>query len=447
MRLHHDFDYLDEDALAEADISDGTIHVGDETHELLILPPMTHLKLSTVETLERFVAAGGRVLATILLPTTAFGERELVDVSARIDALFGVDPAATQRDYTTLPGIDTVSRDHPGGGKTTFLRSHALNRQLPRRLQPTAGIPEGPHFLIEEENGESRYWYAPANAEREDLTTVLTAERAEVARALHQAITGLIQPDVVIDNPDVFCLHRVKDDRDLYFLVNSTRKPQSAEITLPGTVQPWLWDPSTTETRPIASSPTAEGATRFRLELPPVGSIFVTTEPSGTSAPELIAASSIEPFVLDGDWEFTAEDDNALVIRDWLATPERPGTEPDAYDALDLDTTGWLPVTMGAWSYQLPAEPERPYPIDVWYRIGFEAPYVPPHLDLVIDGFAGSGWSVYVNGQPVTAQPVRSKIDSQMQSLDITPYVQSGTNVIAVRLTVTKANGRAPGPR
>ena len=96
-------------------------------------------------------------------------------------------------------------------------------------------------------------------------------------------------------------------------------------------------------------------------------------------------------------------------------------------------------MVMGAWSYQLPAEPDRPYPIDVWYRISFTVDTVPPRLDLIVDGFAGSGWDVFVNGEPVTTQPVRSAIDSQMQALEITPLVHQGENVIAVRLTVTKA--------
>jgi hypothetical protein len=96
-------------------------------------------------------------------------------------------------------------------------------------------------------------------------------------------------------------------------------------------------------------------------------------------------------------------------------------------------------MVMGAWSYQLPAEPDRPYPIDVWYRIGFTVDTVPPRLDLIVDGFAGSGWDVFVNGEPVTTQPVRSAIDSQMLALEITALLHSGENVIAVRLTVTKA--------
>ena len=89
------------------------------------------------------------------------------------------------------------------------------------------------------------------------------------------------------------------------------------------------------------------------------------------------AGGPLEPLVLDGPWEFVAEDANALVISEWLATPEEPGTARETYTAPDIDTTGWLPIVMGAWSYQLPAEPDRPYPIDVWYRIGFTVDTLP----------------------------------------------------------------------
>ena len=151
------------------------------------------------------------------------------------------------------------------------------------------------------------------------------------------------------------------------------------------------------------------------------------------------AGEPLEPLVLDGAWEFVAEDANALVIGTWLATPEEPGAARETYAAPDTDTTGWLPMVIGAWSYQLPAEPDRPYPIDVWYRISFTVERVPRRLHLIVDGFAGSGWEVFVNGSRSLADPVRSAIDSQMQALEITPLVHQGENVIAVRLTVTKA--------
>jgi len=220
----------------------------------------------------------------------------------------------------------------------------------------------------------------------------------------------------------------------------------------------------------------AGGRTRFRVDLPPFGSAFVTAAPSpgirvvaadfivqsvsedevasrvrggSTSAgvrrgeQELRlcvdAGESSEPLVLDGEWEWIAEDANALVIREWHVTAEAPDTPPAAYAAPEIDVTGWRRMVPGAWAYQLPAEPVDPYPIPVWYRIGFEVTDLPPKLNLIVDGFTGSDWRVLVNGEAVASQPVRSTIDSQMHALDITRHVVAGDNMIALRLTVTKA--------
>jgi hypothetical protein len=95
----------------------------------------------------------------------------------------------------------------------------------------------------------------------------------------------------------------------------------------------------------------------------------------------------------------------------------------------------------GAWSYQLTAEPEQPYPIAVRYRIPFDVDAIPERLEVVIDGFDGSGYELFLNGDPVTAAPVRSSFDAQMRSVDLTPLVRTGPNVLGVRLTVEEATG------
>ena len=82
------------------------------------------------------------------------------------------------------------------------------------------------------------------------------------------------------------------------------------------------------------------------------------------------AAPAVLP-ALDGLWEFTAEDANALVLDGWLATVEEAGVSAAHYAAPDAVTEGWLPMRIGAWSYQLPAEPAQPYPLPVWFRRSF----------------------------------------------------------------------------
>jgi hypothetical protein len=501
LRLHHDFDYVDDEALAGAEIGDGVLRIGDEEHELVVLPPITHIKLAALEQLERFVAAGGRAIGLVFLPDQAFGPEGAVDVADRVRALFGIDPRESQRDFADQQTIELVELQHGGGGRTAFLRASALDRGVPRRrldeiasrqrgLEP--GQDEAPPdrgelnpsvggMTIAVEPGEyfqsARHWLVGPDETRIEITGEVAAERAEVAEVVRDAIERLIDPDVVVGNDELFCLHRVKNERDLYFIVNPTADLQRAEVSVKGEVEPVVWDPSTGEQRPIAPSRAFGGRTSFHLVLPPVGSIFVLSSPvrpwrvveaegvevvryeddrvhalgRGGEATIVVArdgrierlsataSASGEPVVLDGAWEFVAEGGNALVIRDVLTTCEAEEAAVKAYAGVDVDESGWLPVVPGAWEYQQPAEPATAYPFPVWYRVRFEAHHVPSRLELILDGAAGSDRLVYANGVEVTAEPVRSAIDSQMQSLDISEYVREGTNVLALRLTLAQS--------
>jgi hypothetical protein len=89
----------------------------------------------------------------------------------------------------------------------------------------------------------------------------------------------------------------------------------------------------------------------------------------------------------------------------------------------------------------LPAEPDRPYPIPVRYWIPFDVDDVPERLEVVIDGFDGSGHTLFLNGEAVAATPVRAAFDSQMRSVDLTPHVRPGRNVLGVRLAIEEPTG------
>ena len=482
LRLHYDFDYLDEDILTLAELKGSQIRVRDEAYELVILPPMAHLKLSTLEMLEHFVAGGGKILGMVFLPDQAFvpddnGVTGLVDISSRVEALFDVDPLESQQNYQRRLGVEQVDKEHVKDGKASFLRTYALARKLPLRLQRELGVPglpESPFFTIESQTDYSRYFFTPKEGEKLGITAEVEAEGQLVSQALQDALGGLITPDIVIDNPNIFYLHRVKDEQDIYFLVNSTYSAQTAAVSIPGNFQPMLWDPSLGTQKPIAPVIFDGNNIQFSLTLPAVGSAFVLATPglnghivdtnlaidqintnavrgygrtnagytsiqkNGTLVRhDRQAAQLPEPLVLDGSWEFQAENPNALVIGKWLAVQESPGKDLSTYTAPQAVTLGWLPMVPGTWSYQLPSEPDLPYPIPVWYRINFQANYLPPKLDLIVDGFAGSEWKLYVNGEPAEAKPVRSSIDSQMKAVDITSLIHPGENVIALRLVLT----------
>lgn len=392
LRMHHDFDYLDEEVLAGAEIADGKVSIADEEYELVLLPPMPHVRETTVEALERFVSTGGRVLGTLVSPNLAFGATGMTDVAVRMERLLGA-PGDGSGD-----GFQVVQQEHEAG-MGAFIQ----------------GDPD-------------------------ELAAGPGPERDRFAEALDAAVRSLIEPDVEISNPAVFVLHRQRDDGDLYFLVNTTFEDQSAEVRLPGAVEPVLWDPSSGDRR-WATTRVLDEWTTLDLALPPVGSMFVITGQEAADVPDAAELEVIPSHELTGSWTFEPEDDNALVLKDWLAAPEQDGLSPEMYAAPDADDGDWQPVGAGAWAYQLPAEPDRPWPIPVWYRIPFEVVEVPERIALLVDGFDGDDSEVWLNGSAITAPRLRSRIDAQMQELDLSSAVHAGRNVLAVRLVLRDATG------
>jgi hypothetical protein len=220
------------------------------------------------------------------------------------------------------------------------------------------------------------------------------------------------------------------------------------------------------------------GAARsFDLSLPPVGSTFVV--PGVATGPAVVgtnvtlervdaasalgharteqgwidvrsnghvtrsavdAAPAPDPVTLDGPFRFEPEGANALVLRSFRASID-DGAGDGSWSTPDLDDADWLEVRPGAWSYQLTAEPDRPYPVPVHYRIPFDVDAVPERLEVVVDGFDGSSHELFLNGEPATATPVRASFDSQMRSVDVTPLVRAGRNVLGVRLAIEGPTG------
>lgn len=382
LRLHHDFDYIDEEVLADANVENGTLCVADEAYELVLLPPMDFIREDTIDKLEEFVAGGGRALSVLTVPNRAFDGKGSIDITERAGALFG------RSDGDSSDGV-----------------------------RGRAGFIAGPLEVLSLGPGEVRDRFAA------DLDDV---------------IRSLIEPDLTVSNPEVFALHRRKDEGDIYFLVNTTFEPQDVTMTLPGATSAVLWDPTTGERGPRSIPRQGEGATTVELSLEPVGSTFVVTgsaalgsDSSGNDVSDTRGA--VAETVLAGPWTFEAEDDNALVIKNWKAT-RATSSDPDAYAGPDVDDDAWQPVIGGAWSYQLPGEPDGEWPMAVWYRAGFEVRDVPERFVLLIDGFAGTDREVWLNGRRSSGDTTRSRMDSQMKELDLSELVLAGHNVLAIRV-------------
>ncbi len=423
LRLHYDFDFVDEDTLAAAVLGKGSIKIRDEQFSVLILPPVTHLKQQTFEMIQSFVKQGGTVIADTLLPYE-FLESEKNGAVKRVTKFFGADPLKVLADFHNgkTSGVKVLRRN--GKGRVYFLKGTGL-----------------------------------ARGGRKDLQRVLTAS---------------LKPDVTVASEDVFYLHRRKDGYDIYFLVNTSQEPRNGvRMTFEQVGRPELWDANSGEITPLYAYDVSRGRLSLTLDFPPAESriVVMTAEGPGVHVSdsnlvvETLETSAItgyardggneiharivagkrstllkkkakrhlKPILLPAEMEFTALNDNALLLSHWKMTM---GDDRE-YASAEYNDRPWLDVTNGAWEMQLGEERDvASYPVTLWYRTRFEATVVPANLRLLIDGFSGPGYTLFINGAEVADKGRRARLDAEIKEIDIASMVHAGINSVAVRLVV-----------
>jgi len=71
LQHHVDFDVLDDDAVAEAQLENGKLRLKEREYSFFLLPPMDTIRLATVRKLAGFAEAGGTVIAHAVVPKYA----------------------------------------------------------------------------------------------------------------------------------------------------------------------------------------------------------------------------------------------------------------------------------------------------------------------------------------------------------------------------------------
>ena len=447
LRMHIEFDYLDEDVLFErAEVKDGTIRIQDEIYTCLILPPLTHIKARSWALIEQFVAGGGTVIGDTLLPAADVTASN-PDLADDVGRLFGVDPIGLRADFDhQIDVLPTVDMRRSGQGQAILIRGRGLS----------AG--------------------GSGDAATDDMTV------------LRQAIQTAVAPLLEIDDTEVFSLHRVKDGKDLFFIINPTDTRRTMTVTIKRCCQPEIYDLLTGEIHAAVSYRLTSDQVSLDIDLAPYGSTLLSTLPieneqqethveqadfvvTGIEHGKILgyglsqqaqaqvwqdaqvrtmngAACSPSPdcpvYDLNEAWNFSTDRANVLLSGQFkFKLLGRPGS----YDIQsvtpllqqDCDDSGWLNFTMGAWEMQLPQErDEDEYPVDLLYRASFTADYLPNDLEILIDGFKGTDWRLYVNGMLYTDSLSRSWLDAEIKAGSLDHYVQTGRNVLAIIITVTK---------
>lgn len=232
--IRRDFTFLHPEILNERCLLQGaTLRLNNKTnyedYRVLILPAGRVIHWSNLRKIKQFYDAGGKVIATTLLPSKSaeFGHDR--DVVETVRNLFGVDPVNPAKNTTYTKHTNAM------GGAAYFVPS-------------------------------------------------LSGKEPALAFALNDAQPDADvrfetnEPTVAADQGMMSYLHKVKDGRNVYFFANSTDKRMETFVNLRGTQKLQRWDPHTGAMTPMTTSDlvvNGQPFTRVQLKVDPVESVFL----------------------------------------------------------------------------------------------------------------------------------------------------------------------------
>lgn len=408
LRLHYGFDYIDEDTIAETVVGEGAMSVGDNHYSLLILPATSMLRRDTVDKLRQFLDSGGSLLACTMLPEDSEVAACDPKVLEFVRDTFNVDlrqanpaTATSQADAPKRNGKECMngarlcSGQHPGGGYVAFLQSPGgLSQSRPEKL-----IVEGLRTAVD--------WR------------------------------------VCIDDQDTFCLQRQVENLDLYFLVNTTSDNKTIQVTLSKTGYPEIWNPETGEVEGAVLSALDTNQMTVQLDMWPHRAVFLVVRPG---QPELqvealdwsTEGKILAPIDLEGEWNFTLDGDNVLLIDSWrLGIDANEEGLSHGFQLPEFDDHSWTWATNGPWRRVVRGHiDDGPRSSTLWYRTKIDLKYMPNKLQMLIDGFLGH-YQIYVNGYLVDSKNLEaSALDCGIRALPLETYVRPGVNQLAIGIKV-----------
>jgi hypothetical protein len=306
--------FVDQNTLADAEITDGALDVAGTQIPALVLGPTTTIRRETAAAMRRLYRAGGVVVATGALPVATAeggrGDEFLADVLQEV--LGGTDLEESD-------GDGAVGTDYPDSDAATLVAENAAGG---------VGLAVG---SIPERAGDLLGQY--------------------------------VQRDVRHDVDGLYHTHRSVGDRDVYLLLNTEERAREATVRLRGEKRPYRWDALSGDVEPIQEYAHESGDTRLDLSFEPYEFHVVVLEPPTgdpraleTMVDEVTTAekstvgdgsdADAERIALDGEWmvEPVPELDNewgdfrypaseAVIgpeIRRFQYSRDRPGADPTA---------------------------------------------------------------------------------------------------------------------
>ncbi len=239
-----DYDIADSHYLSKAGIAGGKLTIGKEAYRMLLLPPMTTVRRSTLEKAGRFYDQGGLVVALGRLPDESMEEGRQDPLLAReVNRIFG--EGNTGR---------AARNENAAGGKAFF-------------------VPQ-------------------------DLDEVLRILQSNIQQDV-RLLEG--------EPGHLFVTHRQKEGTDFYWVVNDSPAARDIRLLFSATGPAEKWDAATGARQALRTEKTSSG-TAMELHMESWDAFYVVFPPSPPAAPPIASAAPYLPQLnLGTAWRFRPE--------------------------------------------------------------------------------------------------------------------------------------------
>lgn len=408
LRYRRDYDHLDPELFAEAQIREGNIEIGEATYEVLILPPMLNLEAAAWNQLQAFVRAGGKVITTGCLPVES------------------VEPGCPDAlDWEALGKKENVY-SLPVDGAMEAKISEYLLPQLDEWLDDAAvlRVDNDPLHILQQFRIISAH----------EAALFLTNQEGETLQGKLQ-----IDKKALLSRLGV----NAKNDKNEVAVRYLSLRTGEVSKELPVTLSHWDKQDSNNKKYELEVTLAPYESVIFLLDVVP-SNVMTDREPQIVPSPYQIKLP------VTGRWTVTPEQDNKLRIGDFTLTVTDSLDQVHIQDLKVQAKTFIEQITSEAGSglplqfdqvFGTPKKAKVAYPLDAVYKSQFICHRKEENCLLFFDGSAISGnYVIEVNQHRLSASDFTPVWITDYTNIgtEIAPYLQVGLNEIRVRVEVTK---------
>jgi hypothetical protein len=249
------YDIMDSHYLEQAQLTGSALRLGGDDYRVLILPPLTTVRRSTFQKVQRFFEAGGIVLALGTLPRNSMenGEDD-TELKTMVEATFGTETG--QAPFSL--------HQNTAGGRAYFFPGERIEASPSSTWPPESSAPLIPQHVAE-------------------ILPILEAQAPKDLR--------------IIDGPTERLIfnHMVRQGVHFYWIVNDTHKTRTNTLLLPQKGEPQRWQADTGVRLPVFSRETEKG-TEVRLRLDPGDACYLVFGAPKKNQETTLVASNLDEF-------------------------------------------------------------------------------------------------------------------------------------------------------